>query len=106
MSKSHNANERLFPTFSAAQLAVAAAGMALSCATLAADAPAGSTGMAVAASDQVHCYGVNGCKGSSDCKTTENACKGQNTCAGHGFKVTDAKSCLNKGGVLGDLSGK
>ena len=25
----------------------------------------------------VHCYGVNTCKGTSDCKTAHNECKGQ-----------------------------
>jgi len=27
---------------------------------------------------KVHCYGVNTCKGTSDCKTAKNDCKGQN----------------------------
>ncbi|RZI81676.1 MAG: hypothetical protein EOP38_18510 [Rubrivivax sp.] len=84
-------------------LAAAAALIALSGAAFAADAPAGSMGSAVAASDKVHCYGVHSCKGNSDCKTSENACKGQNACKGHGFKALDAKACLSKGGTIGDL---
>jgi uncharacterized membrane protein len=87
-------------------LAAAAALMALSTAVFAADAPAGSMGAAVAASDKVHCYGVHSCKGNSDCKTSENACKGQNECKGHGFKALDAKACLTKGGTIGDLGAK
>jgi uncharacterized membrane protein len=83
-------------------LAAAAALIAMSSA-FAADAPAGSMGSAVAASDKVHCYGVHSCKGNSDCKTSENACKGQNACKGHGFKALDAKACLSKGGTIGDL---
>ena len=47
----------------------------------------------------VHCYGVNSCKGSSDCKTAENACKGQNSCKGHGFKEMAADACLKAGGT-------
>ena len=89
-----------------ASLAAAAALMALSGAVFAADAPAGSMGAAVAASDKVHYYGVTSCKGTSDCKTSEHACKGQNTCKGQGFKAVDAKACLTKGGTIGDLGAK
>ncbi|MDP3222276.1 MAG: hypothetical protein Q8M96_03990 [Rubrivivax sp.] len=88
-----------------ASLACAAALFAVSSA-FAAPAPAGSTGMAVAASDKVHCYGVHSCKGNSDCKTSENAGKGQNACKGHGFKGMEAKACLTAGGVIGDLVAK
>lgn len=87
-------------------LAAAAALMALSTAAFAAEAPAGSMGSAIAASDKVHCYGVHSCKGNSDCKTSENSCKGQNACKGHGFKGMDAKSCLSKGGTIGDIDAK
>jgi uncharacterized membrane protein len=90
----------------AASLATAAALMALSSAVFAADAPAGSMGAAVAASDKVHCYGVHNCKGNSDCKTAEHSCKGQNACKGHGFKALDAKACLGKGGTIGDINAK
>lgn len=87
-------------------LAAAAALMALSTAAFAAEAPMGSMGKAVAASDKVHCYGVHSCKGNSDCKTAESSCKGQNACKGHGFKAIDAKSCLSKGGTIGDIDTK
>ena len=90
-------------TSPATSLATAAALLALSAYASAATAPAGSTGLAVGASDKVHCYGVHSCKGMADCKTTENACKGQNTCKGHSFKSMDAKACLGQGGVIGDL---
>lgn len=91
---------------SAASMATAAALFALSAAAFAATPPAGSSGVAVAASDKVHCYGVNECKGSADCKTAQNACKGQNGCKGQGFKGTNAKECLTKGGTIGDLAAK
>ena len=57
--------------------ASAAALFALSSLASAAPAPAGSTGPAVAASDTVHCYGVNSCKGTADCKTHGNKGGGQ-----------------------------
>jgi uncharacterized membrane protein len=46
----------------------------------------------------VHCYGVNSCKGTSDCKTAKNECKGQNSCKGQGFKEMSAKECTTAGG--------
>ena len=87
-------------------LAGAAALFALSAAAGAATAPAGSSGAAVAASDKVHCYGLNQCKGKADCKTTANACKGKNACKGHGFNGMTAKECLDKGGTIADLQAK
>jgi len=53
----------------------------------------------------VHCYGVNSCKGSSDCKTAQNECKGQNSCKGHGFKEMTAKACKEQGGSLTEKRG-
>lgn len=89
-----------------AALASTAALMAFSMASMAAPNPAGSSGAAIAAGDKVHCYNVHACKGNSDCKTAEHSCKGMNKCAGHGFKAMDAKSCLEKDGVIADLKGK
>jgi len=86
-----------------ARVAALAAALAASSLAFAADAPAGSSGKAVAASDKVHCYGVTACKGMNDCKTTENACKGQSACKGHGFKAKKAADCLAEGGVIGDI---
>lgn len=68
--------------------------------------PAGSMGAAIGATDKVHCYGVHSCKGNSDCKTAEHSCKGQNACGGHGFKAMGAKDCLDKGGVIADVTAK
>jgi len=50
--------------------------------------------------EQVHCYGINTCKGQSDCKTAKNDCKGQNSCKGHGFKAMTAEQCTAAGGSL------
>lgn len=86
-----------------AALASAAAMMVAGSAANAGEAPAGSTGLAVAATDTVHCYGVNTCAGTADCATTTHECKGHNTCQGQGFKAMTASSCLTAGGTIGDL---
>ena len=88
---------------SSASFALTAALLALSASAFAADAPKGSSGKAIAASDSVHCYNVHECKGNSDCKTAEHSCKGQNACKGHGFKAKTAASCLQEKGVIGDI---
>jgi uncharacterized membrane protein len=39
------------------------------------------------------CFGVNSCKGQSDCKSGSHACKGQNSCKSQGFKDLTAQQC-------------
>ena len=85
-------------------LAATAAAFAFAAMAGAATPPAGSSGMALGQTDTVHCYGVNSCKGSGDCKTTARECKGMNECKGHGFKALTAGTCLTKGGTIGDLT--
>jgi hypothetical protein len=46
----------------------------------------------------VHCYGVNSCKGQSDCKSGSHDCKGMNDCKGQGFKDLTAQACTKQGG--------
>ena len=58
------------------------------------------TAPAFAGAKTAPCYGVNSCKGTSDCKTSEHACKGQNDCKGHGFKLMTAKACKAAGGSM------
>lgn len=56
-----------------------------------------------AASDvakDVHCFGVNKCKGHNDCKTATNACKGHASCKGQGFVAVSASSCDHMGGEV------
>lgn len=48
----------------------------------------------------VPCFGVNSCKGQSDCKTAKNECKGQNSCKGEGFKDLTEDQCAKAGGSL------
>lgn len=54
----------------------------------------------VAKAHNVHCYGVNSCKGTSACKTAANECKGLNACKGQGFIEATKKACTAQGGSL------
>ena len=83
-------------TKSRASLAGAAALIALASAALSAPAFAAEK----AKEEPGRCYGINSCKGTSDCKTASNDCKGQNSCKGQGFKAITAKACKAQGGSL------
>ena len=76
---------------SGAALAVAAAGLFLS---------GTATTVSAAETAQIHCVGVNACKGMSDCKTASSSCKGQNECKGQGFVAMTAKECTAIGGKI------
>ncbi len=76
----------------AATLAIAAAGMF---------AIAAPTVASAGENSEVHCYGVNVCKGHNDCKTASNACSGQASCKGQGFVVVSEKTCADIGGTVG-----
>jgi uncharacterized membrane protein len=77
-----------------AVLALAAAGL-VGCASYSASDKSAS------ATNDVHCYGVNKCKGQNDCKTASNACKGHASCKGQGFVSLSASACDNVGGKVG-----
>ena len=94
----------------AGMIAASATALALSGAALAADKPAPKQ---IGANDTVKCYGVNSCKGSSDCKTEAsscssdagcstagNSCAGANSCKVKGFKKLAAGKCLADGGHI------
>ena len=51
--------------------------------------------------EEVHCYGVNKCKGHNDCKSAENACKGKAACKGHGLVAMSKSACDHVGGKVG-----
>ena len=55
-----------------------------------------------AAEDQnVHCYGINTCKGVGDCGGKGHACAGKNSCQGQGFLSLKQDTCLKiQGGRL------
>ena len=80
--------------FKSATIASAAAIFAL--AGMATAAP--SFAAAKASAENVHCYGVNSCKGTSDCKSGNHDCKGMNECKGQGFKAMTSKACAKAGG--------
>lgn len=50
----------------------------------------------------VHCYGVNGCKGQGECGGKGHGCAGHNACKGQGWvNVADEQTCLSmEGGSL------
>jgi hypothetical protein len=53
------------------------------------------------ATAEVHCTGINACKGQGACAGATNSCKGQNACKGQGFlNMSSAEECLKKGGKV------
>ncbi|WP_206243834.1 BufA2 family periplasmic bufferin-type metallophore [Novosphingobium terrae] len=80
---------------SAVSFAAAAALLALSGAATSTPALAKSS-----SAMKVECFGVNACKGQSDCKSAGHDCKGMNDCKGQGFKSETAKQCKADGGSL------
>jgi uncharacterized membrane protein len=63
---------------------------------------AAPTGTATAAdAEEVHCYGVNKCKGTGACGGKGHSCAGENSCKGKGFLSMDEETCLKiEGGRL------
>ena len=58
----------------------------------------GPIGSAAAAEFKGRCFGVNGCAGKGDCKSTKNDCKGKNACKGQGWVEMLQDDCKNSGG--------
>ena len=55
--------------------------------------------------DKVHCFGINSCKGKSECAVEgKSACAGKNACKGQGWISVGAKKCAAKKGTV--LMGK
>ena len=48
----------------------------------------------VASAEDVHCYGVNKCKGTGDCGGKANSCAGTNACKGQGFVSLPEDTCM------------
>ncbi|MCE9597465.1 MAG: hypothetical protein K8S54_05805 [Spirochaetia bacterium] len=61
--------------------------LAASCAT--ADSPKMAEGK---------CYGINSCKGQTDCGGKDHSCSGKNSCKGQGWKHMSKKDCEAKNG--------
>ena len=72
--------------------------MATAAAAMFATAPI--TSVQAGSSADVHCFGVNKCKGHNDCKTASNACKGMASCKGHGFVTMSKHACEEIGGSV------
>lgn len=75
--------------------------LALAAASLVGCANYGTTETTSGASSNVHCYGVNKCKGHNDCKSANNSCKGHASCKGMGFVSLSEKACDHVGGKVG-----
>ena len=82
-------------------VSIATTAALLAMAGVVASSPASAAG-----AKAVHCYGVNSCKGTSDCKTAKNDCKGLNSCKGTGFKEMSEKKCAAAGGSLTEPAGQ
>lgn len=52
-----------------------------------------------AGEDEIACWGINECKGTTACTTAFNACTGQNECRGRGYIFVPEKECYARGGV-------
>lgn len=65
------------------------AALAFATAPLAADASGSTKG---------RCYGVNACKGKSECKASGHGCKSQNACKGQGYVTVSKDTCEQIGG--------
>lgn len=52
--------------------------------------------------DKVHCFGINSCKGKSECAVEgKSGCSGKNACKGQGWvSVASAKKCTAKKGTV------
>ncbi len=75
-------------------LAAAAAGLILAgCAIPGTDSKMASAG-------DIHCSGVNSCKGKTSCKSADNNCKGKNSCKGEGWLSMSKEACAEKGGTV------
>jgi len=48
--------------------------------------------------DEIACWGINECKGTTACTTAFNACTGANDCRGRGYIYVPEKECYARGG--------
>lgn len=78
------------------------AALAIAAATLVGCSNNMTSNQSASVSENVHCYGVNKCKGHNDCKTAKNACKGHASCKGQGFVAVSAEACDHLGGTVGE----
>jgi len=67
----------------------------------------GATLISAASADTVmgRCFGVNGCKGQGNWKSSKNDCKGKNACKGQGWLSMLQSECSDKQGQWEAISG-
>jgi hypothetical protein len=71
-----------------------AAAVLFAAGTLALTSPAAQAG------ESVKCFGVNACKGQSQCRTAQSQCNGHNKCEGKGWiKMESVAACEANGGT-------
>jgi uncharacterized membrane protein len=58
-----------------------------------------TSALAAGKSSKIPCYGVNSCKGKSQCKTATSSCKGNNSCKGKGYMLKTKAQCKKLGGT-------
>ncbi len=75
--------------------------LATAAAALFSVAPITTVSAAGSSDADVHCFGVNKCKGHNDCKTASNACKGHASCKGKAFVAMSKHACEEIGGSAG-----
>ena len=46
-----------------------------------------------AEAEKIHCEGMNGCKGQSECATDHSSCNGHNECSGKGWIEMTPEEC-------------
>ena len=73
-------------------------GLTIATAAAIAFATAPLTSTVTYAAKKAPCYGVNACKGKSECKTATSDCKGKNDCKGKGYLMKTASQCKKMGG--------
>lgn len=55
--------------------------------------------------EDVHCTGINACKGTGECGGKGHSCAGQNACKGQGWvKAASAQECTDKGGTVAEAA--
>jgi hypothetical protein len=60
----------------------------------------GVSATTTAYAQDVHCAGVNACKGMGDCGGAGHACAGKNACKGTGWVKAPAELCTKIGGTV------
>lgn len=76
------------------------AATALASAAAAVFSMAPMTAVQASSDANVHCFGVNKCKGHNDCKSATNACQGKASCKGMGFVNMSKHACEEIGGSV------